>query len=116
MKSRKSKKRPYNPAATSERRRRELSSLPSSANAYLRLEEVAAMTSLSRITLWRLRDEKISAQMRFPQPVRLSAKRIAWLRADVENWMNKRAKSGYAAEVNLQSDPVRVVRLPKRGV
>ena len=73
------------------------------------------MTSLSRITLWRLRDEKIAKHMRFPQPVRLSAKRIAWLRRDVEEWMNKGAKDAYAAEVNLQSDPVRVVRLPKRG-
>lgn len=45
----------------------------------LRVQEVLKQTTLSRTTLWRL----IRAQ-KFPSPVKISARRIAWRQADVD--------------------------------
>lgn len=50
--------------------------------------EVTARTGLSRITLWRK-----SRDGEFPAPRRTVGRRIAWLEADVEAWINGRPLS-----------------------
>ena len=51
------------------------------AVVFLRLQAVIRVTGLSRSTLYRLiADEK------FPRPVRLGPRAVAWRRADVEAW------------------------------
>lgn len=47
------------------------------------LPVVLSVTSMSRATLYRLR--KAGA---FPAPVRISTRRVAWRRSDIEAWMN----------------------------
>lgn len=48
----------------------------------LELEEVLKLTKLSRTTIWRL-----TKRGKFPQPIRLSARRVAWLKSDVLLWL-----------------------------
>jgi len=86
-------RRVVDPNATVERRRHELAALPPNNNGYLRINEVCAITSLSAVSIWRLRDEKIAKQMRFPAPKRLGKKRVAWLRSEVEEWLNRRPEA-----------------------
>lgn len=50
-------------------------------------KEVSRLTSLSRSTLWRLRGSGD-----FPQPIRLSNIRIAWLEVDVLQWVTSRVE------------------------
>lgn len=47
--------------------------------------EVREMTGLSETTMWRLRKAG-----QFPAPLRLSAGRIGWIRAEVEAWRESR--------------------------
>lgn len=48
-------------------------------------KEAALATSLSRVTLTNL-----AAAGMFPQPVRIGEKRIAFVRAEVEAWIDSR--------------------------
>ena len=48
---------------------------------FLRLQAVIRITGLSRSTLYRLIAEK-----RFPRPVRLGLRAVAWRRADIDAW------------------------------
>ena len=51
------------------------------AVVFLRLQAVIRVTGLSRSTLYRL-----TADERFPRPVRLGPRAVAWRRTDVEAW------------------------------
>lgn len=52
---------------------------------FLRLPAVIRMTGLGRSTIYRL-----VAEDKFPTPVRLSARAIAWRRSDLERWSEAR--------------------------
>lgn len=58
---------------------------------YLSERQTAALTTLSPTTIWRKRKAG-----EFPDPVRISKGRVAYLRADIERWMNDRAAEGQA--------------------
>lgn len=49
---------------------------------FLSLGRVKQTTSLSKTTIYRLIGEN-----KFPRPVRLSERRVAWRDADVSEWM-----------------------------
>jgi prophage regulatory protein len=51
------------------------------ASAFVRLAAVIHMTGLGRTTIYRL-----MAQDKFPSPVRLAKRAIAWRRIDLEKW------------------------------
>ena len=52
-------------------------------------KELLRILPISRSTLWRLRRGG-----RFPAAVQLTARRIAYRRDEVEEWMNSRAREG----------------------
>jgi prophage regulatory protein len=52
---------------------------------FLRMWAVTRMTGLGRSTIYRL-----VAQDKFPSPVRLANRAIAWRRADLERWSEAR--------------------------
>jgi prophage regulatory protein len=53
--------------------------------AFLRMGAVTRMTGLGRSTIYRL-----VAEHKFPSPVRLANRAIAWRRADLERWSEER--------------------------
>lgn len=54
----------------------------------LRPRDVARMVGLSRVSLWRLEQEG-----KFPARRKLSANRVAWLTAEVEDWIRTRERN-----------------------
>lgn len=52
---------------------------------WLRIAEVVEAVGLSRATVYRLIESD-----GFPKPVKLSPKRVAWLRSEVEAWLETR--------------------------
>ena len=52
---------------------------------FVRMGSVIRMTGLCRSTIYRL-----VAQDKFPSPVRLAARAIAWRRTDLERWSEAR--------------------------
>jgi len=52
---------------------------------FVRMRSVIRMTGLCRSTIYRL-----VAQDKFPSPVRLAARAIAWRRIDLERWSEAR--------------------------
>ena len=52
----------------------------------LKINQVTAMTSLSRSTIYAAINEN-----RFPRQIRLSTRRVGWRRSDIEEWMNNAA-------------------------
>jgi prophage regulatory protein len=50
----------------------------------LKIAEVVSLVGVSRATVYRLIDSG-----EFPKPVQLSARRVAWVSAEVEDWMRK---------------------------
>jgi prophage regulatory protein len=60
-----------------------------SAKRLIRSREVETRTGFHITTIWRL--EKRSE---FPQRVRLSANRVAWLESDIDAWIDGRSKGG----------------------
>ncbi len=52
---------------------------------FLRIHHVIRMTGLGRTTIYRMVAEK-----RFPSPVRLGARAVAWRREDLETWSQAR--------------------------
>ena len=60
----------------------------------LKATEVALMTNLSRVTIWRLENEG-----KFPQRIRISTKRIGWLEDEVTKWIEKRPRVVSESEV-----------------
>ena len=55
------------------------------ASPFLRMWAVMRMTGLGRSTIYRL-----VAQDKFPSPVRLANRAIAWRRTDLERWSEAR--------------------------
>lgn len=55
------------------------------ASVFLRMKAVTKMTGLGRSTIYRL-----VAQDKFPSPVRLADRAVAWRRADLERWSEQR--------------------------
>lgn len=54
----------------------------------LSLSEVKNATSLGKTTIYRLMRDSL-----FPQPVYLSARRVAWLGSDIQTWISARLKT-----------------------
>lgn len=52
---------------------------------FLRMPTVMRMTGLGRSTIYRL-----IAERRFPSPVRLGPRAVAWRRADLDEWSEAR--------------------------
>ncbi len=52
---------------------------------FLRMPTVMRMTGLGRSTIYRL-----IAERRFPSPVRLGSRAVAWRRADLDEWSEAR--------------------------
>ena len=57
----------------------------SDTSPFLRMWAVTRMTGLGRSTIYRL-----VAQDKFPSPVRLANRAIAWRRTDLERWTEMR--------------------------
>lgn len=55
------------------------------ASFFLRMRAVTRMTGLGRSTIYRL-----VAQDKFPSPVRLANRAVAWRRTDLERWSEAR--------------------------
>lgn len=58
---------------------------PHSCRRLLKRQEVEAATTLSRSSIYRL-----IANGQFPQPIKLSSNRRAWLSEDVDAWLELR--------------------------
>jgi prophage regulatory protein len=56
--------------------------------AFLRLPDVKAITGLSKSSLYALIREN-----RFPAPVRLGARAVAWVRSEVKQWAAERVRA-----------------------
>ena len=61
------------------------SEVESTTPALLRLPLVIRVTGLGRSTIYKLISEK-----KFPGPVRVSERRVAWRRADIDRWSEDR--------------------------
>jgi prophage regulatory protein len=57
----------------------------SDAPPFLRMRAVTRMTGLGRSTIYRL-----VSQDKFPSPVRLANRAVAWRRSDLERWSEAR--------------------------
>lgn len=53
----------------------------------LRLKEVRHKTGLGRSTIYRWMDEG-----RFPKPVRLGARSVAWIEHEIDEWLMSRSR------------------------
>ena len=56
---------------------------------FLRRSEVEALTTLSKVCIYRRIKEGT-----FPRPVNLGGRRVAWRRSDVRRWMEDRPAAG----------------------
>lgn len=56
---------------------------------FLNIRQVVRLTGLSRATIYRLR-----VLGDFPQPRRLSSRRVGWRLSDVEAWIESRRAAG----------------------
>jgi prophage regulatory protein len=57
---------------------------------FLRMAGVMHMTGLGRSTIYRL-----MAEHKFPSPVRLAKRAVAWRRADLEQWSAERPTASH---------------------
>jgi prophage regulatory protein len=57
---------------------------------FLRMPAVTRMTGLGRSTIYRL-----VAQDKFPSPVRLANRAVAWRRSDLERWSEARPTAAH---------------------
>ena len=57
---------------------------------FLRMRAVIRLTGLGRSTIYRL-----VAEHKFPSPVRLANRAVAWRRADVEQWSDTRPSTAH---------------------
>ena len=60
----------------------------------LKASDVALMTNLSRVTIWRLENKG-----KFPQRIKISTKRVGWLEDEVTKWIEKRPRVVSESEV-----------------
>jgi predicted DNA-binding transcriptional regulator AlpA len=56
----------------------------------LRIKEVIKMTSLSRSSIYSLQNKN-----KFPQPIQLGIRAVAWVRADILNWIKEKSNSNH---------------------
>ncbi len=56
----------------------------------LRIKEVIKMTSLSRSSIYSLQNKN-----KFPQPIQLGIRAVAWVRADILNWIEEKSSSNH---------------------
>lgn len=54
----------------------------------LRLPMVMRITGLARSTIY-----KLISQNQFPVPVKLSARAVAWLQSEIDNWVSSRVRA-----------------------
>ena len=59
---------------------------------FLRLTEIKNLTGLSRSTIYMRIAEK-----RFPKPIKLGERAVAWLESDINAWMEQRIKESRKA-------------------
>lgn len=59
-------------------------------SVFLRMTGVMHMTGLGRSTIYRL-----MAEQKFPAPVRLSTRAVAWRRVDLEQWSAERPTASH---------------------
>lgn len=52
---------------------------------FLRLNHVKEITSLSKTTIYRL-----IAEGSFPKQIQIGKRTVAWVRADINNWINQK--------------------------
>ncbi|WP_082535873.1 AlpA family transcriptional regulator [Methylibium sp. Root1272] len=57
----------------------------SAGSPFLRMPTVMRMTGLGRSTIYRM-----MAESKFPRPVRLGSRAVAWRRADLDRWSEAR--------------------------
>lgn len=60
--------------------------------SFLRLPEVKAVTGLSKTSIYELIREK-----RFPPPVRLGPRAVAWVKSEVRQWAVERVQASRSA-------------------
>jgi prophage regulatory protein len=58
--------------------------LPTDPNAVLSIEQVVALLSISKSTI-----QRMVRKRQFPEPIKLSARRIGWRRTDIEAWQER---------------------------
>jgi prophage regulatory protein len=63
------------------------------AQRFLRLDDVRARVPYSRSTIYQL-----MAQGKFPKPIRLGERAVAWIAADIDKWMADRIASSPARD------------------
>ena len=59
---------------------------------FIRLPEVKAVTGLSKTSLYALIKEK-----RFPAPVRLGPRAVAWVKSEIRQWAAERVQASRSA-------------------
>ena len=59
---------------------------------FVKRSELPQITSLSVVTIWRLRREG-----KFPEPVALTPGRLAWRLSDITRWMDAQKPAGRPA-------------------
>lgn len=60
---------------------------PNSPTVLLSIKDVCARVSLARSTVYRLADEG-----KFPRPIEITPGRVAWIEAEVADWVRARIK------------------------
>lgn len=70
----------------------ELSSIPVDRvmQVFLRMPSVIQITGLGRSTIYRL-----IADQKFPRPVRLGPRAVAWRRIEIDEWSDARPKAAH---------------------
>jgi prophage regulatory protein len=75
----------------------------------LRLNEVVALTGLSRMTIWRM--ERTGA---FPSRRQLGGNSVAWLESDVHEWIESRPPVRLRSAIGVRPAPtLAVADLPR---
>jgi prophage regulatory protein len=65
-----------------------LSNEVSNKENLLRLDQVRARTGLSRSTIYAYIQDK-----KFPRPIFISARCVAWMESEIDEWINERIAS-----------------------
>lgn len=60
------------------------------ASYLVKMKEVISMTTLSRSTIYSLKNKKA-----FPQPITLGIRSVAWVRSDILNWIEEKSSSNH---------------------
>lgn len=55
------------------------------ATRLLRMKQLQEIVPMHRVTIWRMTQDG-----RFPAPVRISARSVAWKSDEIEAWLNSR--------------------------